>query len=71
MEHPLQQGFIKSKKIPFCDYKIPFCEYKIPFCEYKAIFAFDLLTNYLHFIAKSYQNHTSIDYVHMIIATYI
>ena len=45
MEHPLQQGFIKSKKIPFCDYKIPFCEYKIPFCEYKAIFAFDLLSH--------------------------
>ena len=43
MEHPLQQGFIKSKKIPFCAYKIPFCAYKIPFCEYKAIFAFDLL----------------------------
>ena len=43
MEHPLQQGFIKSKKIPFCAYKIPFCDYKIPFCEYKAIFAFDLV----------------------------
>ena len=43
MEHPLQQGFIKSKKIPFCAHKIPFCAHKIPFCAHKAVFAFDLL----------------------------
>ena len=43
MEHPLQQGFIKSKKIPFCAYKIPFCAHKILFCAHKAVLAFDLI----------------------------
>ena len=47
MEHPLQQGFIKSKKIPFCAYKIPFCAHKIPFCAHKAVFAFDLMMRFL------------------------